>query len=342
MKKALVGLLLACALTSARVWYVHPDSSLRSIQQALDLCSTGDTVLVGPGRYPGGYDWPTVADIRLIGEQGPESTVVDGGGSQRGFALFNVPGEQTLIAGLTIQNCISSTSGGAVEAVGTSLSLERCHILNNASRQAGALSIDDGRVTVRACSIAGNSSSLYRPGGIWLGNDAAGSFDGCRLVGNRRGALAFLDGAGVVLRRCDIVGNTGAAVACFSSGASADAEYNWWGDADGPYHPVLNPYGRGDTVGDCVDFDPWLLGPAAVGAPPAGSFRSAPGASVVRGERLLLELSGTAELIDAAGRPVRLRAAGSGRPVGLRNGVYFVRGAADQRPRAGWRLVVLR
>jgi len=35
------------------------------------------------------------------------------------------------------------------------------------------------------------------------------------------------------------------------------AEDNWWGDASGPYHPYLNPEGRGDTVGFNIDFDPW-------------------------------------------------------------------------------------
>lgn len=38
-----------------------------------------------------------------------------------------------------------------------------------------------------------------------------------------------------------------------------DAEQNYWGDSTGPYHPTLNPTGRGDTIAGRVDFDPWLL-----------------------------------------------------------------------------------
>jgi parallel beta-helix repeat protein len=38
-----------------------------------------------------------------------------------------------------------------------------------------------------------------------------------------------------------------------------DARYNWWGDPTGPYHPELNPSGKGDRVSDNVDFEPWLL-----------------------------------------------------------------------------------
>ena len=43
-----------------------------------------------------------------------------------------------------------------------------------------------------------------------------------------------------------------------------DAEYNWWGDATGPYHPVLNPGGLGDTVSDYIDFIPWAQSPVGI------------------------------------------------------------------------------
>ncbi len=42
------------------------------------------------------------------------------------------------------------------------------------------------------------------------------------------------------------------------------AEYNWWGDASGPYHPTTNPSGTGDEVSDNVDYDPWSLDPLPV------------------------------------------------------------------------------
>lgn len=37
------------------------------------------------------------------------------------------------------------------------------------------------------------------------------------------------------------------------------AEENWWGDGSGPYHPRINPAGKGDQVSDRVDFQPWLI-----------------------------------------------------------------------------------
>lgn len=34
-------------------------------------------------------------------------------------------------------------------------------------------------------------------------------------------------------------------------------QYNWWGDATGPFHPVDNPSGLGSQVSNYVKFEPW-------------------------------------------------------------------------------------
>ena len=36
-----------------------------------------------------------------------------------------------------------------------------------------------------------------------------------------------------------------------------NAQFNWWGDDSGPYHPILNPQGKGDRVSGNILFDPW-------------------------------------------------------------------------------------
>ena len=48
---------------------------------------------------------------------------------------------------------------------------------------------------------------------------------------------------------------------------AVDAEYNWWGDANGPTH-ASNPGGMGDAVSDGVDFDPWMAVPVDGVCPP--------------------------------------------------------------------------
>ncbi len=34
---------------------------------------------------------------------------------------------------------------------------------------------------------------------------------------------------------------------------------NYWGDSLGPYHPITNPMGSGNEVGDSIKYEPWLI-----------------------------------------------------------------------------------
>jgi len=45
-----------------------------------------------------------------------------------------------------------------------------------------------------------------------------------------------------------------------TSDIALDMRENWWGEASGPYHPELNPQGRGDAAGENIDFGGWLRG----------------------------------------------------------------------------------
>ena len=58
-----------------------------SIQVAVEACSEGDTVLVGPGSYvpPGHGINPGGVNITIISEEGPHTTTVDATGRTRAF-----------------------------------------------------------------------------------------------------------------------------------------------------------------------------------------------------------------------------------------------------------------
>ncbi len=347
MRSTVLVLLAALfGLASADIWYVHPDSSLSSIQTALDLCRDGDTVLVGPGTYPGGYDWPSTADIALIGERGPDNTLIDGGGLRQGFDLFNVPGSGTLIRGFTITNCQGPFSGG-IDVIQASLYLRDCRLVGNSGRTGGALHCEYGSLTVRQCVIEENGSTLYPPGGLDLGNGCNALVESCLVTRNSNGGICFSDGRNTVIRHCDIFGNSGEAVGYAGSGGQdATAERNWWGDASGPWHPSLNPDGRGDTVSDWVDFDPWLAAPVALAERPAPTAsRPAPTASVVRSIlNLTPDFCGARSdlaLMDATGRRVIALKPGSNDISRLAPGVYFIRQSADNRAPATARRVVV-
>jgi hypothetical protein len=72
-----VTLLLLFTAANATTWYVHPDSTLNSIQDGIDLCSSGDTVLVGPGTYVENINFNGMA-ITVMSEYGQDTTVIDG------------------------------------------------------------------------------------------------------------------------------------------------------------------------------------------------------------------------------------------------------------------------
>ncbi len=59
-----------------------------------------------------------------------------------------------------------------------------------------------------------------------------------------------------------IAGNFGIAVTTATPNWSVPLADNWWGDASGPYDPVRNPSGQGDTlVQSAIQFEPWLTTP---------------------------------------------------------------------------------
>jgi hypothetical protein len=69
-------------------------------------------------------------------------------------------------------------------------------------------------------------------------------------------------------------GNVGTAVGIdhYPDPRTWDCTGNYWGDPSGPYHPTLNPEGRGDTVGDHILFEPWLTAPPTGSSTPSSPF----------------------------------------------------------------------
>ena len=123
MKKCLLCRIIVlgtCLFGSAGavVLYVHPDSTLHSIQAALDSCSAHDTVLVGPGVYYENVVWPYLVGINLLSEYGPDTTVIDGGMDGGVINLSLMPVDSTTsIRGFTIRNG-DAWHGGGIYSVG--------------------------------------------------------------------------------------------------------------------------------------------------------------------------------------------------------------------------------
>jgi len=123
MKKCLLCRLIVYGIcffgnAGSTVLYVHPDSTLNSIQVALDSCSAGDTVLVGAGVYYENVVWPYIVGINLLSEYGPDTTVIDGGKDGGVIHLSLMPVDSTTsIRGFTIRNG-DAWHGGGIYSVG--------------------------------------------------------------------------------------------------------------------------------------------------------------------------------------------------------------------------------
>ncbi len=102
----IVACLVFMSTAHATIWYVHPDSALNSIQAGIDSCSTGDSVLVGPGTYIENINFNGMA-ISVMSEYGPDTTIIDGSSPSNpdtGSVVCFVNGEDTtsVLYGFTI------------------------------------------------------------------------------------------------------------------------------------------------------------------------------------------------------------------------------------------------
>ncbi|MEM3700797.1 MAG: Ig-like domain-containing protein [Candidatus Bathyarchaeia archaeon] len=82
--------------------------------------------------------------------------------------------------------------------------------------------------------------------GFCISSDAVTNITRNHILNNHVGVM-YESGMGHIAHFNDIIGNNlGMDV---SSEASVDATYNYWGSQSGPYHPTLNPRGKGNQVG---------------------------------------------------------------------------------------------
>ena len=111
--RAILPLVMSICIARATVWYVHPDSTMNCIQDCLDSCSTGDTVLVGPGIYNENIVWPETQGIDLKSEYGPDSTIIHGYSNGRVIEMEGASIDTTtVIEGFTIRRGLAGAGAG--------------------------------------------------------------------------------------------------------------------------------------------------------------------------------------------------------------------------------------
>ncbi len=95
---------VALIANASRTWRVRPDGSgdAPTVQAGIDSSEDGDVVLVGPGTYYENINLRGKA-IHLLGEKGPEVTVLDGSREDSTVVMCDSgEGQDTVIEGFTI------------------------------------------------------------------------------------------------------------------------------------------------------------------------------------------------------------------------------------------------
>ena len=172
-------------LNNGPVWYITNSGSddndgseeypFATIQAGIDASNDGDTVLVAAGTYVENIVWSANTNIHLIGS-GADSTIIDGDFNDCVIKNNEGSGIPSEIRGFTIQNGLTSFSGGGIEIdmVGDLL-LKDLIIKNNTAGNGGGVSIEG----LGGSSMIGTHITVENV--VFSGNHANGNGGGYHL-----------------------------------------------------------------------------------------------------------------------------------------------------------------
>jgi len=196
--------------------YVPDDHA--TIQAAIGAAANGDTIVVRPGTYVENIDFAGKA-VTVIGEKGPERTIVDGNKTDRCFIFQSGEGRNSVLEGFTITNGdAQGGNGGGIDCT-----------------------LESGP-TITNCIIAGNRAAALG-GGIACRGFSHAKITGCTFINNvSEGAYEGSQGGGL---SCFILSN-----AIVTDCVFINNESQWGGglDCSGSYPVITNCVFRGNEA----------------------------------------------------------------------------------------------
>jgi hypothetical protein len=170
------------------------------IQEGIDLAPEGFVLEVCAGVY---HENPVIQGkvLTVRSMDGPEVTVVDGGGSGPVWTVTNVGGAGAAIEGFTIEGGVSEQTGGGVVCNASTLLISDCHIegnhgyfgggvlayqcngaasgnviSDNIAYEGGGIAVNGGSIEVTDNEILDNETTCVEEycggGGVWLAGNA--------------------------------------------------------------------------------------------------------------------------------------------------------------------------
>jgi hypothetical protein len=207
--------------------YTSWATAATNIQNAVDAAAVGDEIVVTNGTYaPVTVNTP----LTLQSVNGPDVTVIDGGGEQDCLYLTS----HAMLVGFTLTNGFTYGYGGGVYCESSSAVLTNCVLTGNLALNGGYGGGAYGG-TLKNCTLTSNVAVLGGGGGAYdstlnnctlIGNSAPGGEGGgatactlnnCTLTANTAGSGGGADGC--TLNNCTLTGNN--ADSCYSAGGGA-------------------------------------------------------------------------------------------------------------------------
>jgi len=199
-----------------------------------------------------------------------DATVSNNSAGNNGGGFYLSGGSDLNLSETVIQNN-TAAYGGGLFFDNSGSTLEDLEIVRNVAEEGGAVYIYNGAVP-SFMNVSFLENEATSQGAAWIVAGSTPRFELCLFANNSAPADAYtfysMSGAepSIVYSNISNPGNKG-----FYNddvAVTVDADTCWWGDSTGPYHPIDNTGGLGDSVSQFVDVTPWLTSPNP-DAPPA-------------------------------------------------------------------------
>ena len=182
------------------------DNPLRNIQTAINLSGAGSDVLVGPGIYQENLVWDGKS-LKIMGVQGPEETIIDGGLADNVIRLLNLASTDTLM-GLTLTNGKAiqenqypyNSGSGALIHEGSLVVLKDVNVMEN---DGVGLYVREGNPTLDHVTIKGNTGR----GVEFSSASSSGTLKHTKILEHQNGPGIFIYDTGIELDNCIVANN---------------------------------------------------------------------------------------------------------------------------------------
>jgi len=244
------------------VYYVAPvgndtnngslTSPWKTIQYALDTPSEDSfKVILQPGTYQQNkIDFPDDKEIYLLGEAGPESTVVENIGTDEPVIRIHSVSKDIKIEGITITGA-EGDKGGGLWVWNSVLEMINCKIENNSATCGGGIFAFTSNLSLKDCQINNNyASSGY--GGINC-QESSLSMDNCTIDSNTTdgdagGLYVYWVSSTLDINQCTFSNNT--------SGGDGGGIYLWTAGNSTITNSMIKNNSANDVGGGIYVYDP--------------------------------------------------------------------------------------